>query len=294
MSIYLGQHGRIELRRTFANKEISTTIDSSEVVAAKKRLAFDFVSQGDTSELITGDEIEIRADSNLVFLGLSTKSAKYFLNKDELGGVRLYNSYAHAISGGITNAISLTAQSEGWSLSVKITVQNAIPRILGQISSYELNTERSNVDITAIGEKYRKSHADLISGSGRIQMAWDYRDTQGSGEYETPHYLQQLLHRTQAGSTFKAHFFLKTSGYTPSGAAGTLLDVIYYDVWGLLTNTAFQFSSTETVDMTANFITTGEIKYTVKTETEYNALKEDDGDIVLEQDSSANLLLETD
>ena len=78
MSIYLGQHGRIELRRTFANKEISTTIDSSEVVAAKKRLAFDFVSQGDTSELITGDEIEIRADSNLVFLGLSTKSAKYF------------------------------------------------------------------------------------------------------------------------------------------------------------------------------------------------------------------------
>ena len=128
MSIYLGQKGRIELQRTFGEQQISTTVSTNEVVSAKKRLAFDTVSQGDTTELITGDELEIRADSNLVFISgyTSVKSGKFFIHCDELGGIRLYTTYAHAISGGTSNAVSLVDQSAGWSLSVRLTVQIAI------------------------------------------------------------------------------------------------------------------------------------------------------------------------
>ena len=132
MSIYLGQRGRIELQRTFGGKELKTTISTNEVVSAKKRLAFDVASQGDTTELITGDQLEIRADSNLVFISGYTgvKTGKFFIHVDDLGGLRLYTTYAHAISGGSANAVSLVDQSAGWSLDIRLTVQNAIHRIL--------------------------------------------------------------------------------------------------------------------------------------------------------------------
>ena len=68
MAVYLGSKGRVELQRTFGGQEIVTTISTNEVVSGKKRLGFDAASKGDTSELITGDELEIRADSNLVFI----------------------------------------------------------------------------------------------------------------------------------------------------------------------------------------------------------------------------------
>ena len=126
MTVFLGSKGRIELKRTFSGNEITTTISDNEVVAAKKRFSLDTISQGDISELITGDQIEIRADSNLVFLGLTKKTAKYFINVDQLGGIRLYETFTNAVTGGSTNAISLTAQSAGWSLSIRITVLNAI------------------------------------------------------------------------------------------------------------------------------------------------------------------------
>lgn len=296
MSIYLGSKGRIELQRTFGGREILTTIDTSEVVSAKKRLAFDSISKGDTSELITGDQLEIRADSNLVFIsGYTTvKVAKFFIHVDELGGIRLYSTYAHAVSGGSSNAIALVDQSAGWSLAVRLTVQNAIHRILGQVTSYELNTSRDTVDITELGDDFRSQYGTLLSGSGRIECFWDYRDTVGSGEYESGQYLHQLILRSEIGSEFNAHFYLKIDGYTPSGDTGTSGDVIWYDVKGVLTNTAAAFDTNNAVKMTAQFITTGKIELKVMTAAEYKVLQENADFILLEQDATANLLLETD
>ena len=296
MSIYLGQRGRIELQRTFGGKELLTNVSTSEVVAAKKRLAFDFASQGDTSELITGDELEIRADSNLVFISGYTgvKSGKFFINVDELGGIRLYTTYAHAISGGSANAVSLVDQSAGWSLDVRLTVQNAIHRILGQVTSYELNTRADVVDTTTLSDSFRSRYGTVLSGSGRIESFWDYRDTVGSGEYESAQYLHQLILRTQIGSEFNAHLYLKVDNYSPSGDTGTADDVIWYDVKGVLTNTAIAFNVGSVVKMTADFVTTGEVKLKVMTASEYKLLQETTDFILLEQDATANLLLEAD
>ena len=296
MSIYLGQRGRVELQRTFGTRVLRTSISTNEVVAAKKRLAFDFVSQGDTTELITGDQIEIRADSNLVFISGYTgvKSGKFFINVDELGGIRLYTTYAHAVSGGSTNAVSLVDQSAGWSLDIRIVVENAIHRILGQVTSYELNTRADVVDTTTLSDTFRSQYGSLLSGSGRIESFWDYRDTVGSGEYESAQYLHQLILRSQIGSEFNAHLYLKVENYSPSGDAGTADDVIWYDVKGILTNTAIAFNVGSVVKMTADFVTTGEIKLKVMTASEYKLLQENTDFILLEQDATANLMLESD
>jgi len=287
----------VELQRSFGSREIVTTISDNEVVATKKRLGFDLASQGDTSELITGDELEIRADSNLVFISgyTSVKTGKFFIHVDELGGIRLYATYAHAITGGTSNAISLVAQSSGWSLDVRFTVQNAIHRILGQVTSYELNTSAEVVDTTALSDDFKNSINGLLSGSGRLESFWDYRDTVGAGEYESAQYLHQLVLRSDIGSEFNAHFYLKIDGYDPSGGGAEIAnDVIWYDVKGLITNTAIAFNTGQLVKMTADFVTTGKINLKVMTAAEYKLLQENTDFLLLEQDSSANLLLETD
>ena len=297
MAIYLGSRGRVELQRTFGSREIVTTIDDAEVVASKKRLGFDLASRGNTTELITGDQLEIRADSNLVFISgyTSTKTGKFFIHVDELGGIRLYATYAHAVTGGSANAISLVAQSAGWSLDIRLTVQNAIHRILGQVTSYELNTSAEVVDTTALSDDFRNSINGILSGSGRLESFWDYRDTVGSGEYESAQYLHQLILRSDIGSAFNAHFYLKVDGYDPSGAGASVAnDVIWYDVKGLITNTAIAFNTGEVVKMTADFVTTGEINLKVMTTSEYKVLQENTDNILLEQDATANLLLEVD
>mgnify|MGYP003137096119 CR=1 FL=1 len=297
MAIYLGSRGRVELQRTFGGREIVTTIDDAEIVATKKRLGFDLASRGDTTELITGDELEIRADSNLVFISgyTSVKSGKFFIHVDELGGIRLYATYAHAVSGGSTNAISLVDQSAGWSLDVRLTVQNAIHRILGQITSYELNTSAEVVDTTSLSDDFRNSINGILSGSGRLESFWDYRDTVGAGAYESAQYLHQLILRSDIGSAFNAHLYLKVDGYDPSGAGSDVAnDVIWYDVKGLITNTAIAFNVGQVVKMTADFVTTGKINLKVMTAAEYKVLQENADNILLEQDATANLLLEVD
>ena len=289
MTVFLGSKGRIELKRTFSGNEITTTISDNEVVAAKKRFSLDTISQGDISELITGDQIEIRADSNLVFLGLTKKTAKYFINVDQLGGIRLYETFTNAVTGGATNAISLTAQSAGWSLSIRITVLNAIYRIVGQVTDYELNTNREVVDISALGDDFRNQYSGILSGSGRISCIWDYKDGVGSGTYETSQYLHQLILRSEVGSGFLGHFYLKIGGYNPSGGGTTNDDVIWYEVTGVLTNVATALSLDNFVKTTADFVTTGPIVLKAATEAEYQLLQENDDDLLLEQDSTANL-----
>ena len=42
MTVYLGTHGEIELRRVFNGDTLRSTIDAADVNATKKRFSFDF------------------------------------------------------------------------------------------------------------------------------------------------------------------------------------------------------------------------------------------------------------
>ena len=295
MSIYLGSRGQISLKRKFGENALYSTVNPVDVNVTKKRFSFDF----DDGTLLTGDQVEISSTdgSNLTFVAAAgwanstqQSSGKWFVHIDSMNGVRIYASYANAINGGSANAIATA--TPGSAIPIKVTVENAVHRILAQVASYELSTQTDTYDITSLSDQFRSQYSGLMSGSGRITCAYDYRDTvSGASTYEVPHYLLQLVLRTQVGSEFSARFFLKTDGYSPSGAAGTSDDELFYEFNGVITSAAVQFSPGTSVDISANFLATGPIQLKMDVDaTDSAALQEDSDDILLEDTSK--LLLE--
>ena len=296
MSIYLGGFGKVMLQRKTAQGDLFATINVDDVNTSKKRFSFD-----EADELITGDQIEISTTNgtDLLFIaaaswagGSRESSFTAFVHKDDLGGLRLFSTFSNAVNGEITNALTLTAISSA--IPVKVSVQNAIYRMLGQVSSYELNTDVESVDITALSDYHRERYSSLISGNGRITCAWDYEDSEGSGTYDPPHYLLELVTRTKVGSEFGAQLYLKTSGYNPSGISSNLDDELWYEINAVVVQSAISFNVGQPVDMTINFVTTGGVDLKINSDAANKILQEDSDDILLEQDTTAKLLQETD
>ena len=147
MTVYLGTHGEIELRRVFNGGTLRSTISVPDVNATQKRFSFDF----EHGQLVTGDQIEITSTdgSALDFInGYTDSSVKKFIYVDELDGIRLYNSFGDAVTGGEANAVALA--TPGNSIPIEVIVESAAPRLLAQVSSFEINTERETVDTTVL------------------------------------------------------------------------------------------------------------------------------------------------
>lgn len=288
MTVYLGTSGQVELERQFGGSELSSTINTSDVNVSKKRFSFDF----DHGQLLTGDQIEILSTdgSALDFIsGYSASGVKKFIYVDDLGGIRLYDAFAHAVNGGSANAIALAAP--GNDIPIKVTVQNASFRLLAQCNGFELNTERETVDTTTLSDEFRSRVNSLMSGSGRMSGFWEYT---GDTANELPHYLLELSLRTKVGSQFKGRFYLKTNTSNPSGVADRSDDQIWYEFTGVLTACAVQFTPSSAVEITADFITTGPIEIRMEADLTNRVLQEDSDDILLDQEAAAKLLLETD
>ena len=297
MAVYLGTLGRIKLKRKSDQGALESIVNSSDVNTVRKRFSFDF----DQGYLITGDQIEITSTdgSTLDWVnqsgwsdGIKRSNGKWFVNVDELGGIRLYSSFANAVNGGSANAITLDTITNA--IPIRVVIANTQRRILGAITSYELSTQREAVDVTALSDQFRSQWSSLMSGSGRISCQWDYKDCCGGGEYETAQYLLQLALRTEVGSEFNAQLFLKTEDYNPSGVAGQADDQIWYEINGVITGSALQFAPGTIVEMTAEFITTGPIRLMVKTIPDNKVLQESGGVVLLDQDATASLLQEAD
>ena len=288
MSVYLGTFGQVELERQFDDSELSSTINTSDVNASAKRFSFDF----EHGQLLTGDQIEILSTdgSGLDFIsGYSASGVKKFIYVDDLGGIRLYDTFAHAVNGGSANAVALAAP--GNDIPIKVNVENAAFRLLAQCNGFELNTERETVDTTTLSDEFRSRVNSLMSGSGRMSGFWEYT---GDTSNELPHYLLELSLRTKVGSQFKGRFYLKANTYNPSGVADRSDDQIWYEFTGVLTACAVQFTPSSVVEITADFITTGPIEIKMEVDPTYKVLQEDADDILLDQDATATLLLETD
>lgn len=297
MAVYLGIYGRVTLQRKSVEGALESIVNPSDVNTTSKRFSFDF----DKSYLITGDQIEITSTDGSVLSWISTagwsngikqSSGKWFIYVDELGGIRLYSTFAHAVNGGKTNAISLDTLNTD--IPIRVVVANTQQRILGSITEYELNTQREAIDITALSEQFRSQWSSLMSGSGRIDCLWDYKDCCGAGQYETAQYLMQLALRTEVGSEFSAQLFLKTTDYNPSNSVSSNDDQIWYEIDGIITASAVQFSADTAIQMSADFITTGPIRLRVKTEADNVILQENTDEILLDQDGTASLLQEAD
>jgi hypothetical protein len=288
MSVYLGTFGEVELKRQFDGSSLTSSIGTGDVNVTKKRFSFDF----DHGQLLTGDQIEITSTdgSALDFIDSYTDSSvKKYIYVDELDGIRLYNSFAHAVNGGSTNATTLA--TPGNEIPIKVVVQNADYRVLGRVQSYELNTQRETVDTTTLSDEFRTRIGTMMSGSGRMACEWEYT---GDTAKELPNYLLELALRTRVGSSFEGRFYLKTNGYNPGGHTNASDDQIWYEVNGVITACAVQFTPNQMVQITADFITTGSIQIRMKLVTPDDLVQEDGSVLRLDQDSTAKLLLETD
>jgi hypothetical protein len=283
MSVYLGTFGKVELRRQSDESSLISTINAASVNVAAKRFSLGF-EQG---QLVTGDQIRIKStnNSNLDFINsYASPSAKKFIYVDDLGGIRLYNTFAHAVNGELANAVALAAPSNP--LPVSIIVQNTVDRILAQVNGFELNTERETVDTTTLSDEFRSRISTLMSGSGRMSCFWEYT---GDTEKEIPNYLMQLILRTKIGSKFHARFYIKPESYNPSGVTSRNDDELWYDFDGVITACAVQFAPGEPVQITADFITTGAIQLKMNLEVP-DKIKQESGDnLNLDQDPTAKL-----
>lgn len=292
MSTYLGSYGRMSLRRKSVQGEKESVVNPSDVNVTKRRFSFDF----ETGFLISGDQIEITSTDGSVldFVGTdgwlnNTKqsSGKWFVYVDQLGGIRLYNTFADSLEGLLADAITLSSIATDIPISVKVA--NTRMRLLGAVTSYEINTNREVIDVTSISEEFRSQYSGLISGSGRFTCHWDYGESEG----ETGNYLLQLILRTEVGSEFDAELFLKVPNYLPAYTSSIKLDdEIYYSISGLITNAAIAFQPDSIVEVTADFVTTGPIRLRANYEERSYLVQENGGRLALEQDSGSYLSLE--
>ena len=286
MSVYLGTHGEVELQRQFDGSNLRGTIKPSDVNVANKRFSFDF----EHGQLLSGDQIEITSTdgSALDFIDSYTDTnIKKYIYVDELDGVRLYDSFADAVTGGPTNATTLAEPADD--IPIRVVVQNASMRMLAQCTGFELNTERESVDTTTLSDDFRSRVSTLMSGSGRMSAFWEYT---GNTSQELPNYLVELSLRTRVGSQFKARFYIKTVTYNPGGVAANDNDEIFYEFTGVLTGCAVQFAPNNTVQVEADFITTGAIQLRMDLDVPSKLLQENADDILLEQGTTDAILLD--
>jgi hypothetical protein len=283
MSVYLGTFGEVELQRQFDGGELRSKIDVGDVDVTKKHFSFDF----DHGQLISGDQVEITSTdgSTLDFIEIDSAtyadtSIKKFVHVDELDHIRLYDSFENAINGGSTNALTLVAPGD--TIPVRVKVENNTFRVLSRVQSYELNTERETVDVTTLSDEFRNRLGTLMSGSGRMACEWEYEPVSGETEKELAHYLLELVLRTKVGSSFKGKFYIKTGGYNPMGHTDGDLDSIWYEVDGVITASAVQFTPNEIVQITADFVTTSDIQIRMATAVPPQILTEDDGSLIVE------------
>ena len=286
MSVYLGTHGEIELQRQFDGSDLQSTINPSDVNTSQKRFSFDF----EHGQLISGDQVEITSTDGtaLDFINSYAKtSVKKFIHVDELDGIRLYDSFAHAVNGGTANATALATPAND--LPIRVKVENAEYKVLAQVNGFELNTERETVDTTTLSDEFRSRISTLMSGSGRMSCFWEYT---GNTTQELPNYLVELSLRTRVGSQFKARFYIKRIDHNPGGVAANDNDEIFYEFTGVLTGCAVQFAPDNTVQIQADFISTGTIQLRMNLEVPDKLLQESADAILLEQSATDAIALE--
>ena len=296
MSVYLGTFGKVELRRRSEAIGYYAVIQAADVDVSAKRFGISVTTElgADPNqnytlgELITGDQVRFVSaavpSEPLDFISGYTGSDKtYYVYVDEVGGIRLYDTFAKAVNGLKANSVALAIPnpsanpSDSW--PVQISIKNADRTVLANVTSYELNTERETVDTTSLSDEFRSRISTLMSGSGQMTCFWEYT---GDTTKELPNYLVELVLRTKLGSNFHARFYLKAPGYNPGGVADREEDEVFYDFDAVITSCAVQFATDNVVQITADFITTGKVELKMLISESDAIVQEDGGKIPIE------------
>ncbi len=287
MAIYFGSNGLVELKRDTNNKGLVTQLDPHDVNVSKRRFSVDFK----TNSLITGDQVEIETldGSNLDLVsGHSFPDLRKFLNVDEVGGIRLFDSFELALAGNQSQAAVLTTPSTA--KEIRIITRNQRYRCLANIKDFEITTTRDSVDLTNLGEEF-KSQFDrgLISGQGTLNCLWQHQYLMCDQEYSTnapefPAYLAQLILRMEQGADFMGQFFIYYNGSAD-------VNSIWYEADCLVSNVAVSVLTDGVITTKIDFVTTGPFHLKSGAPEEY--LLQESGDLLLQEDGSKLTLEDT-
>lgn len=285
MTVYLGEQGLLEIRRAgIGEGALASMLNPNDVNVTRRRFSFDFEPEA----LITGDLVEIYTEDGSTLelvAGHSFPDGRWYIHVDNTGGVRLYDSFADALNGGIDTALALVAPTRDIPISVR--TRDSLYRCTAQMRSWQMTTSREAVDITTLGEEHRRQYgAGLISGQGSLACMWDYKremcDPFKSDErIEEPHYYAQLVLRVKQGSEFDGRFFIN---HSPDDRW------VWWEATCVVTNVALSFNPGQVIDAQVEFVTTGPIHLRIGEPPGY--LLQEDADLLLLEDRSGAIELE--
>jgi len=281
MTIYFGTTGIVELKRN-TGRAFKTSLDPADVNTTKKRFSVDFVD----GAIITGDQIKIETEdgSTLELVsGHSHPDGRWYVYVDDAGGMRLYSTFSASLTGTTGEALTLVAPSSA--KDIKISTSNSRYRNLAKIKEFEIQTERENIDITLLGNEFRKRYdRGMISGQGSLDCIWEHKtDPCSSGDTmpEFPVYLAQLAVRVQQGSDFDARFYIY---HEPSASQNS----VWYESTCLINNVAINVPAAGVIEAKVDFITSGSI--VLKTGLPDAYLLQENTDRILQEDGTPILL----
>lgn len=280
MTFFLGTKGNVKLRRgsKIALGSLEDQIIPADVNTFLNRLSFD----GALDNLLTGDKIDISTTDprGLICFPASTWSdnavntgISAYVHVNAMGGLRFFRLFEDAVNNVRANELPLSEFS-GNPIQITVRVRDVRSNILGMVTGYEFNTDRETIDTTSLSDKFKQQFsAGLISGSGRINCAFDYSTT---GVKETPLLMLQLIQRLDIGSEFDLGLYLTDKEVDPN------VQTIFYELTAMVTRAGVTVQAGDIIECAVDFVTSGEIRLLIGKPSEY-ILKEDDDRIELEQ-----------
>lgn len=283
MAFVVGNKGSFRLART-SEASLTASVIPADVSTSLNRVGLEGV--GD--ELITGDQVVISTtDSRLLaFLASSAwedsnrhDNIVAYVNVNEMGGVRFFDDFTDAVNNN-RSAEKTVAEFSGDPLEVELTVKEGRYRALAGVTAYRFSTDRDALETTSLSDGFRERFGGLLTGSGSLDILYDYKLGSGVYNMETPLAIFQTLTRLQAGAKFNALLYVRE----PNTALGeTGKDAVFYEFEGLITRAGIDGSADALVRASIDFVTTGSVYMKIGAVNSH-VLKEDEGFIGLEKD----------
>jgi hypothetical protein len=287
MTFFLGTKGNVRLKRGSSNPlaNLDDQIVPDDINLTLNRLSFDKA----LDNILTGDRVDIFTTDPRGLIcfpaatwsdGLVNNGISAYVHVNAAGGLRFFDSFQNAVNNNRANELPLAAFA-GDPLPIVVRIRDVSYNILGCVQSYEFSTDRDTIDTTTLNDKFRQQFsAGLISGSGRIECAFDY---QTSGVKEAPLLMLQLIQRVDVGSEFDLALYLTDQTVDPT------VENIFYELQAMVVRSGVSVRAGDIIDCTIDFVTTGEVRLLVGKPGDY-FLKEDNDR--LELDQSLDFLLQ--
>ncbi len=286
MTVYLGESGGIELKRT-AGFAVQITLLDGDVSVEKRRFS---PEEDILGTFISGDQVDIETvdGSNLQLVkDHNFNDWRGYIFVDALGGIRLFDSFADAVTGELDKAVELIATNNGQVLRMQTRGDNFTS--LAKITSYDFTTERETINTTILGSQFTQQYeAGLIAGQGTIDCFWEHRYQLCDpdvcvGGVEFSAYLAQLCIRLTQGADFFGRFFV----YRDPDPYATS---VWYEAECIVTSVSISVGVEQAITSTIQFVTTGQFKLMTGVTPSF-LIQEDGTSLILQEDGESRLVV---